>query len=112
MNHPAQLDIDWRGERDTGMERASNHAEALDDGWSDRAYATLKRFCIYRGSMPFTSEDFRIFCRDIGFVIPVPKALGNVFTRARKAGLIRRRLENGTSFQRHGSPCPLWEVAC
>ncbi len=90
-----------------GMSQSAAHAEAVDDGFHERAYSLLAAFCRLQATNPFTSEDFRLYAHREGFPIAVPKALGAVFKRAAKNGLISR---DGFSkaFARHGSPCPLW----
>lgn len=105
----AQAALDFtaaRQQRDTGIARASEHAEALDVGWSASAYRLL---CDYATqTAQFTSEDFRAFLDRIKFPVEVPKALGGIFQRTAKQGVIRK-IGFGVSKQRHLSPCPLWE---
>lgn len=120
MNHSAretpqdvvfeQLPIDWTAQRDEGIARSSSHAENIEPGWSSVAYAMLCEFCQARNGCYFTSEDVRRWCQLRGFETEVPKAWGGVFLKASRRKLIRKR---GTSIakQRHGSPCPEWEVA-
>lgn len=93
-----------------GMSQSAAHAEAIEEGWTDRAYATLQAFCRFQATQPFTSEDFRLYALSVGFPVPVPKALGAVFKRAAREGLIRRD-GFGRAFARHGSPCPRWVAA-
>ncbi len=90
-----------------GMSQSAAHAEAVDDGFHERAYGLLTAFCRLQATQPFTSEDFRLYAHREDFPIAVPKALGAVFKRAAKNGLIRRD-GFGKAFSRHGSPCPLW----
>jgi hypothetical protein len=100
----------WQVQRDTGIAQAEQHAERLDPGWKDTAFAMLRGFCQERRGCHCTSEDIRRWCELRGFDSPVPKAWGAVVQKAAKAGLIKR-IGFGLAKQRHGSPCPLWEVA-
>lgn len=111
FNPPPAGEHAWRGERDLGIQRAEEHAEAVDPGWKDTAYAMLEQYCRERRGCRFTSEDVRRWCELRGFDSPVPKAWGGVFGKAARRKLIRRRPEGGVAKQRHGSPCPLWEAA-
>lgn len=100
----------WQELRDAGIARAEHHAENVDPGWKDTAYGMLQEFCTARRGCRFTSEDVRRWCELRGFETPVPKAWGGVFLKASRRGLIQK---TGTAIakQRHGSPCPQWEVA-
>jgi hypothetical protein len=106
----SQLEIDWTAQRDAGIQQAAQHAEAVEPGWKDTAYGMLETFCQERRGCHFTSEDVRRWCELREFTSPVPKAWGPVFLKAARANLICR---NGFAIakQRHGSPCPQWEVA-
>jgi hypothetical protein len=105
-----QLDIDWAGQRDSGIARATSHAEAIDSDWPAVAYGMLEEFCQARKGCHFTSEDVRRWCELRGFETAVPKAWGGVIRRAASKGLIKR-VGIAIAKQRHGSPCPLWETA-
>lgn len=96
--------------RDVGIARAEAHAERVEPGWKDEAYAILERFCAVRRGCIFTSEDVRRWAELQGFQSPVPKAWGGVFLKASRRGLI---VKTGTAIakQRHGSPCPQWRPA-
>lgn len=106
-----QIEIDWAAQRDAGIARAQAHAEHVDPGWSEVAYGMLEQFCKERRGCFFTSEDVRRWCALRGFDTPVPKAWGGTFLKASRRGLIKKRTEPGIAKQRHGSPCPMWEVA-
>lgn len=100
---------DWIAERDAGLARAKSHAEALDPQWSRTAYALLESYCLQVRGRTFTSEDFRAWCEARQFPIPVPKALGAVFLKASKRGVVIRE-GFAIAKERHGSPCPLWRA--
>lgn len=106
-----QLPINYTAQRDEGIRRAESHAEHLEPGWKEVAYGMLEAFCKARRGCIFTSEDVRRWCDLRGFDSPVPKAWGGVFLKASRRNLIRK---TGTAIakQRHGSPCPQWEVTC
>ena len=94
--------------RDAGIRTSTAHAEAIESGWSERAYTEL---CVYAfGHAPFTSEDYRDHLAAIGFPVPVPKALGGIFQRAARQRVIQR-VGYAKSRERHCSPVPLWEAA-
>lgn len=92
--------------RDDGIRESAAHAEDLASGWGASAYRVLCDYARGRAEQ-FTSEDFRDFLAGIKFPVPVPKALGAVFQKAARAGVIKR-VGFGTSKHRHLSPCPLW----
>ena len=104
-----QLSIDYESLARDGIQRAQAHAEAVDTGWSHRAFLWLKAYCLeYRGV--FTSEDFRVYAEARGFEIPVPKALGATFRKAARTGLIVKH-GIGIARERHGSPTVSWRAA-
>jgi hypothetical protein len=105
-----QLSIDWTQQRDAGMAKSASHAESIDPGWLETAYTLLNAYCIQHRGQTFTSEDWREWAEARGFPIPVPKALGSVFSKAAKRGLIRR-VGFAIARERHGSPCPQWLAA-
>lgn len=123
MNHPESfvvpeggvdpqplVETPWKALRDQGIERAEDHAEDIQAHWRRLAYGMLEEFCRARRGCRFTSEDVRRWCELRGFDTPVPKAWGGPFLRASRRGLIKK---TGTAIakERHGSPCPQWEVA-
>jgi len=105
-----QIPIDYHAKRDEGIAQALQHAESLNADWGATAYGMLEEFCRARSGCIFTSEDIRRWCELRGFDSPVPKAWGAVVKKAARLKLIVR---TGTTIakQRHGSPCPQWEVA-
>lgn len=91
--------------RDAGIQRATDHAETVESGWSASTLRVLIDYA--RNRETFTSEDFREHLQAIDFPCPVPKALGAVFQKAARAAVIKR-LGYAVSRERHASPCPLW----
>ncbi len=112
----SQLAIDFsapidraRAGRDSGMQRAQEHAEDVAPGWADRAFAALCAYAKLAGR--FTSYEFRMTAYSQGLdAPPTDKAFGPVFLRAVKAGVIQK-----TGYaqhpERHASPTPVWERA-
>src|SRR5690348_13045263 len=95
----AQLNIEYgKALKDAGMERATNHANQVSNGWSDRAYQMLHHFLrsLARGGrQTFLAEDFRLFAYSQKLPVPPHEgAFGSVMSRAAKAGLIT---SNGTA---------------
>ena len=107
----AQLAIDFtaaKQARDTGMTRATNHADAVSADWSERAYRMLCQHA--RIGNAFTSYDFRQTLHGFLEEPPTPKAFGSVFTRAAKAGVIKK-VGYAQHPERHASPTVLWKAA-
>jgi hypothetical protein len=78
--------------RDAGMDRAAEHANRVDLGWTDRAFAV---FCDFarspRGALPFLTEDVREYAKAAGLPDPPDRrAWGAIPVRALKAGVIER----------------------
>lgn len=72
--------------RDIGIQKAVDHADAVHDGWSDKAYSFLLNFI--KSSREFMTEDIREAA--IG-IVPEPlsnRAWGSVVLKAARNGLI------------------------
>jgi hypothetical protein len=94
--------------RDAGMLQAAAHAESVSPQWQEDAFRFLTLFAASRDEA-FTSEDVRRAAPaelDCG----VPKAWGNVFRKAARAGHIVK-VGYGVAQQRHLSPTVLWKAA-
>lgn len=87
-------------------ERAADHAEAVDNGWKDRAF---EAFCEYgRKHRLFTTEDARLANPDLGPVCS-PKAWGHVALRAGNEGKIEYvRHVTAKAKGVHGMSIKLW----
>lgn len=95
--------------RDSGMQRAQDHAEEASPGWADRAFAALCAHATRGGR--FTSYEFRMAAYGQGLdAPPTDKAFGPVFLRAAKAGVIRKA-GYAQHPERHASPTPVWSAA-
>jgi hypothetical protein len=87
-----QTNLDFkaaRERRDTGMQRAADHANRVEPEWSDKAYRlAVKMFEIRDAS--FLAEDV---VRSLAGVIPDPpdkRAWGHIFQRAARNGVIEK----------------------
>jgi hypothetical protein len=108
----AQLAIDFdvaRAARDEGMGRAADHAERVQGGWKDAAFAFLVRYAGQHAR--FISEEATQAAEALGYGAPTDsRAWGAIFQRAAREGVIRRD-GFGISKRRHLSPTPMW-VSC
>lgn len=102
-----QLTLDIaRAARDEGIERATDHANDVEPGWPASCYRVLE---VYAGhTAEFNSMAFREHLARIKFPVPVPKALGGVFKKAARAGLLRK-VGFDQHPERHCSPTPRWQ---
>lgn len=92
-----------RARRDAGMQIAADHAEAVSAGFAEEAFAALVIYARCNGT--FTAERFRHESR---LSIPTTgKALGPVFRRAAREGVIEKG-GFAISQDRHLSPAVLW----
>ncbi len=104
------MTLDYRAQAREGIKRSAAHAYALDPEWSRTAYAMLDAYCAQFPRAQFTSESFRLWCEARQFPIPVPKALGAIFQRAARNGIIKRD-GFAVAKERHGSPTIQWLAA-
>lgn len=95
-----------RAAGEAGMQAAVDHAERVDPGWSDLAYAYLVKFAINapRGER-FTAEAITdAYAADAGFVQPPDqRAWGGVFLRAMNKGVLSIADFNGVRRKGHGT---------
>jgi hypothetical protein len=91
--------IDWvaastkqaKRRRDSGMQRAAEHAEAVIDGWQEKASEQLRIYVASRLGAPFLAEDFVSWSR---YRVPAPpdgRAFGAVLKRAARSGWITKQ---------------------
>lgn len=72
---------------DDGMMRAADHADAVEEGWSERAYSMLLDYAAEH--YEFMGEDVRSWAHSAGLPQPPDgRAWGAVVLRASKAKLI------------------------
>jgi hypothetical protein len=83
-----QIELSFEA-RDKGIKRAVDHANLLQENWSDQVYQCFVGF-ILASQAPFQMEDFRETLQ--GFVADPPskRAFGHIVLRAAKEGLITR----------------------
>ena len=76
--------------RDSGMKRATDHADSVNAGWSDEAYKLLKQF-VKDQYGEFQAEDLRSYAALIDFPLPPHnRAWGSIMVRGARAGIIKR----------------------
>lgn len=96
--------------RNAGMETAARHADAVVDGWSDRAYAFLVDYVGANRQRRFMAEDVRVAAEETGFPGPPDnRAWGAVVAKAARKHLIKR-IGYGpqSSASCHCSPKSIW----
>jgi hypothetical protein len=79
-------------ERDKGMNQAMNHADAVENNWSQSAYQFLLRFLSDKPKgFRFMIEDLRMKAQLLKALPDPPsaRAFGGVAVRARNNGIIR-----------------------
>lgn len=76
--------------RDVGIERAEDHANAVEEGWSEAAYSHLFDFCktVRESKRRFIVEEVRAYALERGFTCASERAWGAVIQRAARRGLI------------------------
>lgn len=72
-----------------GIQRAMDHADRVEPGWSREAYEFLMQY-IESHDKPFQCEDVRNAAKDIIPDPPSKKAWGGIMRRAKMAGKITR----------------------
>lgn len=105
-----QLDIFKSSEnRDQGIMKAVDHANAVVPNWKDCAHQLLQEFLsVHPG--PFMAEDVRAYASQIDFPLPPhARAWGGVIMRAMNAGLI---IQEGTgkvkNVKAHRANAAIW----
>jgi hypothetical protein len=94
----SEVQVDWiastenaKRRRDRGMKRAAEHADAVTDGWQEKAAEQLRVFVQQRQGAPFLAEDFVSWSK---FRVPAPpdgRAFGAVLQRASRSRWIEKR---------------------
>lgn len=109
MQTQLQFDIQRaRERRDTGMQRAVDHADAVTPSWSDRAYEFLVEYV--KSHPVFMVEDVRYASQGIIPAPPSARAWGAVVTRAAKAGLIYQDgFKKVKNVKAHSTPAAVWK---
>ena len=87
----AQTSIDFaRANRDKGIQRAVDHADAVERGWSEMAFDFFVNVFLKHHKGEFQCEDYRASCKGIVPDPPSLRAYGAIVVRAKKMGLIKR----------------------
>ena len=96
-----------RAQRDAGMQQATNHADEVNEDWSEQAYDFLIAFA--QRNHTFQSEDVSDASKRVSNFPqpPTDRAWGSVYTRAARAGVIEQ-YGMARSRRRHASVCILW----
>jgi hypothetical protein len=81
---PSAQIVAWE-KRKEGMEKAVNHANALCEDWSDKAFEALKDYIKTKST--FITEELR---QEVNIPTMKPAAWGAVISRAVKSGLIKQ----------------------
>lgn len=97
--------------RDLGLLRATDHAEQVNNGWTEQAVDFVRAFAVLHKGHQFTGEDVRLFAESKGFLIPPHKrAWGNVMLTAAKRDLIHKvGYQKTNNPQAHEAVATLWE---
>lgn len=97
--------------RDTGIQRAYDHAEDDEPAWGERAYRLLLEFIASTADDTFMTEDVRLWARPRLVAPPDNRAWGHVALRAAKSGLI---IKHGYAAQKdpkhHMAPGTVWRI--
>ncbi len=93
--------------RDQGIKKAIDHADKVNEGWSDAAFLKFKEFLLDHDE--FMSELFRHWLEDKLPAPPDPRAIGAVIVKAKKMGLIKHlRYQAATDPKSHRNPKSVW----
>lgn len=106
--YQAQFDFEAAEKaRDYGIQKAVDHANAVNDNWSERAYDLLKEFI--NSNKVFKCEDFRMWCCDKIEQPPSLRAFGGIIMKAAKAGLIEKvGIEAVSNVKAHMANAGVW----
>jgi|SRR5688572_2022080 len=103
--------IDAIEERDKGIKQATDHANAVNKDWSEKALAKLKEFISFH-TEPFQAEEVRSFAAmDDEFPLPPhERAWGGVIKSAAFQRLIRKiGLAPTKNVKSHCANAALWQ---
>jgi hypothetical protein len=87
MNNQAQIDF-GRKNRDAGMKRAIDHANAVTPDWEEMAYSFFVNVFLKHVKGEFQCEDLRAQCKGIVPDPPNLRAYGSLMRKAKHEGLI------------------------
>jgi hypothetical protein len=91
-----------------GMQRAVDHADQVEGGWSELAYAMLEQYAF--SHCEFMTEDVRVWAHENGLAVPPDKrAWGAVTLRAvREKLVVCDRYRKTRIPPAHATPRPVW----
>lgn len=91
-----------------GMTRAIEHADAVEEDWSERAYHMLLTYAL--NHFEFMTENVRVWAHDQGLPLPPDgRAWGAVTMRAvRDRIIVRDRYQKTRIPPAHSTPRPVW----
>jgi hypothetical protein len=95
--------------RDLGIERAGEHADRVDDGWTDRAADEIAAFARAKGK-PFVIEEVRPEAETRIGAPPDERAWGAAARKAARAGAIEK-VGYAPTNSSNRSPKTLWCAA-
>ena len=93
--------------RDQGINKAIDHANRIEDSWSDIAFTFLRSYMI--NHRMFMIEEVREASKGIVPEPPSTRAWGGIVVKAVKQGLITRvGFKNVKNAKAHCTPASLW----
>lgn len=97
-------------DRDTGMQRAEDHAERVAPGWVHSAMNILRAYAVKKAA-PFLIEEVVAYAESVGFEGPPDgRAWGAIARRAAGCQVIRK-VGYGIARTSNSSPKILWGLA-
>ncbi len=94
--------------RDAGIAKAANHANAMSEKWTDKAFDFVKKYLEYTQDA-FQTEDLRMASLSVLPEPPSKRAWGFVIVQACKSGLIKRvGYAPVTNPKAHKTPAAVW----
>lgn len=112
-NTPTLFDQAGTDLRDAGMKKAIEHADQVNEGWSDKAFNLLKSYVNEFGpGWKFLGEQVRYYAEAKKLEEPPSlRAWGSVMVRAAKSGLIKKvGYGQVTNPKAHRANSSQWEV--
>jgi len=95
--------------RDKGIQQAINHADKVEEKWSEKAYDFLLKYI--QTHSEFMAENVREASKGILSEPPSNRAFGAIIVRAVKSGLIvRKGFRNVENVKAHKTPASVWAV--
>lgn len=110
------LDVIAESERrkEQGMQRAVDHADAVSEEWSTRAFnASLYFILVNPVGFTFLTEDLRNWIYENNMIDPPPsdRAWGSITIKLRKAGyIISNGFSKTTNPKAHRTPATVWQI--